>query len=93
MEVRRCPVRIHHILCPIDFSEGSRRALDHAVALARWYHARLSVVHVYPLSIPVYGVSYVGPEGLQPIVLTDSSGKTCSTALMRRWLRIGPRRI
>ena len=65
------PVRIHHILCPIDFSEGSRRALDHAVALARWYHARLSVVHVYPLSIPVYGIPYTGPEGLQPVVLTE----------------------
>src|SRR5688572_21276051 len=65
------PVRIHHILCPIDFSEGSRRALDHAVTLARWYRARLSVVHVYPLSIPVYGVAYTGPEGLQPVVLTE----------------------
>jgi len=65
------PVRIHHILCPIDFSEGSRRALDHAVTLARWYHARVSVVYVYPLSIPLYGVSYAGPEGLQPVVLTE----------------------
>jgi nucleotide-binding universal stress UspA family protein len=65
------PVRIHHILCPIDFSEGSRRALDHAVTLARWYHARLSVVHVYPRAIPVYGISYTGPEGLQPVVLSE----------------------
>jgi nucleotide-binding universal stress UspA family protein len=65
------PVRIRHILCPIDFSEGSRRALDHAVTLARWYHARLSVVHVHQLSMPVYAVSYMGPEGLQPILLTE----------------------
>ena len=65
------PVRIHNILCPIDFSEGSRRALDHAVTLARWYHARVSALHVYPLSIPVYGVSYAGPEGLQPVLLTE----------------------
>jgi len=65
------PVRIHHILCPIDFSEGSRRALDHAVTLARRYRARVSVVHVYPLSIPVYGVAYTGPEGLQPVMLTE----------------------
>ena len=65
------PVRIHHVLCPIDFSEGSRHALDYAVMLARWYHARLSVVHVHQLSMPVYGVSYLGPEGLQPIVLTE----------------------
>ena len=65
------PVRIHHVLCPIDFSEGSRHALDYAVMLARWYRARLSVVYVHQLSTPVYGVSYLGPEGLQPIVLTE----------------------
>ena len=65
------PVQIRHILCPIDFSEGSRRALDQAVTLARRHHARLSVVHLLQLSMPVYGVSCGGPEGLQPIVLTD----------------------
>jgi nucleotide-binding universal stress UspA family protein len=65
------PAHVRHILCPIDFSEGSRRALDHAVTLARSHHARLSVVHVQQLSIPVYGVSHLGPEALQPIVLTD----------------------
>ena len=65
------PIRIHHILCPIDFSDESRRALDQAIALARWYDARLSVLHVYRLFTPVYGVSYMGLEGLQPIVLTD----------------------
>ena len=35
------------ILCPIDFSESSRLALDHAVALARWYRAELRALHVY----------------------------------------------
>ena len=65
------PIRIRHILCPIDFSDVSRHALDYAIALARWYGARLSVLHVHQLSMPVYGVSYMGPEGLQPIVLTD----------------------
>lgn len=64
-------ITIRHILCPIDFSDESRRALDQAIALARWYEARLSVLHVHQLSAPVYGVSYMGPEGLQPIVLTD----------------------
>ncbi|NOT28102.1 MAG: universal stress protein [Acidobacteria bacterium] len=66
------PAQVRHILCPVDFSEGSRRALDHAVTLARRHQARLSVVHVQQLSMPMYGASYVGPEGLlQPIVLTD----------------------
>ncbi len=65
------PVQVRHILCPIDFSEGSRHALDHSVALARGYNARLSVVHVTQIVMPVYGVSQLGPEGLQAIALTE----------------------
>jgi len=30
-------IEIKTILCPIDFSDYSRRALDHAVTIARWY--------------------------------------------------------
>jgi nucleotide-binding universal stress UspA family protein len=35
-----------HILCPIDFSDTSRHALNHAVAMARWSAASLTVLHV-----------------------------------------------
>lgn len=34
------------ILCATDFSEASRPALSYAAALARWYGARLHVLHV-----------------------------------------------
>jgi nucleotide-binding universal stress UspA family protein len=37
---------IHRILCPIDFSEASRHALDHAVLIAGWYRARITALHV-----------------------------------------------
>jgi len=40
------PVNIERILCPVDFSEFSRDALDHAVALAKWYRTTLTVMHV-----------------------------------------------
>ena len=40
---------ITHVLSPIDFSETSRHAVDQAVAIARWYHARLTALHVYPV--------------------------------------------
>ena len=40
-------VEIRHVLCPVDFSDFSRRALDHAIALAKWYGSRLSVLYVY----------------------------------------------
>jgi nucleotide-binding universal stress UspA family protein len=66
------PIQIQHVLCPIDFSEGSRHALDYAVTLARWYRARLSVLHVYQLSTPVYGVSPIGSESLLPIALSET---------------------
>ncbi len=44
-------VNIATILCPIDFSEFSRHALNHAAALSRWYSARLTVLHV--IEIPL----------------------------------------
>ena len=37
---------IHRLLCPTDFSEVSDHALQQAAALARWYKARLTVLHV-----------------------------------------------
>ena len=33
---------IKRILCPIDFSEASQHALEHAVAIAHWYNASVS---------------------------------------------------
>lgn len=43
---------IRHILCPVDLSEISRHALDHARAIAEWYDARLTVFHVISLPPP-----------------------------------------
>jgi nucleotide-binding universal stress UspA family protein len=47
-------IDMQRILCPIDFSDFSRRALDHAVAMARWYKASITAVHVDP-SIEIVG--------------------------------------
>jgi nucleotide-binding universal stress UspA family protein len=43
---------IRRILCPVDFSEESRRALEHAVAIARRWGAQLDVLHVYQAASP-----------------------------------------
>ena len=40
-------VRVGRILCAVDFSDFSRDALHHGVALAKWYSAQLTVLHVY----------------------------------------------
>lgn len=42
---------IRRILCPVDFSDASRHALDHAAVIARWYGAAVTLLHV---SVPVY---------------------------------------
>jgi nucleotide-binding universal stress UspA family protein len=43
-------VEFKHILCPIDFSDTSTRALIYAAAFATWYEAQLEVLHVVPHS-------------------------------------------
>lgn len=43
---RRANVYIRRLLCPIDFSECSRLALQHAGAIAGWYGAELHALHV-----------------------------------------------
>jgi nucleotide-binding universal stress UspA family protein len=57
-------VRIRSILCPTDFSECSCRAIDHAVALARWSQAELTLLHVYPFLLPLAGDTPYFPSGL-----------------------------
>jgi nucleotide-binding universal stress UspA family protein len=39
-------VEIRRILCPIDFSDASRHAFEHAVAIAKWYESQITALHV-----------------------------------------------
>jgi nucleotide-binding universal stress UspA family protein len=49
MNAKESPViTFKQILCPIDFSAPSRRALMYADAWASWYGAQLDVLHVVP---------------------------------------------
>jgi nucleotide-binding universal stress UspA family protein len=51
--MERSVIEFNRILCPVDFSESSTRALAHAAALTRWYEAHLTVLHVAPTFDPV----------------------------------------
>lgn len=62
-------IEIRRILCPIDFSDYSRRALDHAIAIARWYGSTVTALHVFPLA-PVMAYP-PGAPGYEPFVLTS----------------------
>jgi nucleotide-binding universal stress UspA family protein len=61
-------IEIRRILCPVDFSDFSRRALDHAIAIARWYESTVTALHVFsPAPVTAWGP---GPVVFEPIVLT-----------------------
>jgi nucleotide-binding universal stress UspA family protein len=48
-------IEIKRILCPTDFSDFSRRALDYAVAIAKWYESTITVLHVCGVvPVPAY---------------------------------------
>jgi nucleotide-binding universal stress UspA family protein len=55
---------ITRIVCPIDFSEPSRHAIEHAVSLARWYEAPILALHVHTaVRAPVPAFELVGVGG------------------------------
>jgi nucleotide-binding universal stress UspA family protein len=55
---------ITRVLCPIDFSETSAHALELAAAVAGWYNAHLTVLHVYPAVNRAYGPSVTDESSL-----------------------------
>jgi nucleotide-binding universal stress UspA family protein len=50
---------IHKIVCPTDFSDSAAAAFAESVRLARWFGARVTVLHVAPLDVPLGGPAYV----------------------------------
>ena len=75
-------VDIPRILCPVDFSDASRHALEHAVPIARWYHSHITALYV------------IQPEMVlpPPMLFTDFAAMDEVTAhvaieaRLRRWL-------
>jgi nucleotide-binding universal stress UspA family protein len=67
-------IRIAHVLCPVDVSEISQHALDHAAAIARWYEARLTLLYVFA-NLPTMD--------LPPLVLEDADRERLLSDLRR----------
>ncbi len=59
-------IEIRRILCPIDFSDHSRRALDHAVAIATWFESTITVLNVYPV-VPAASYALGAPSLTAPL--------------------------
>jgi len=78
----------HHILCAVDFSPCSRRALDHAVHLARELEAELILLHIYQLPTFQY------PEGMMPnTVEVMQEVEKRSQAALERWRVVAEREL
>ena len=69
-------VHIGKILCPVDFSEHSQAALEHAADVARRFGAELTLVHVVePVLYPVaYGLPPVSAVDYESVA-RESAGK------------------
>lgn len=76
-------IDIRRILCPVDFSDASRHALEHATAIAGWYDARLLVLHVWTPPIPVVPpLLFAEPDHLE---LPTEAGREEVLARLREW--------
>ena len=70
---------LKRILCPVDFSEFSRYALDYAVGIARWHDAELTALHVIPPITSLLPSSGEGP--CPPLVFTAEDLQQCRNEL------------
>jgi nucleotide-binding universal stress UspA family protein len=79
-------VTFRTILCPIDFSDHSRRAFDHALAIARWYGSTMTVLHVFATTGSAYAP---GAPAFEPLVLTRAE-RDHLLAEMKRFTESAP---
>lgn len=74
----RPPRYPRRILCPSDFSPGSRRALQYAIAVASPVHAEIVILHVLQLPLPAEDTAmpvWMPPEpGLRTALLERMAG-------------------
>ncbi|HEY7187831.1 MAG TPA: universal stress protein [Vicinamibacterales bacterium] len=75
-------IQIRRILCPVDFSDISQHALDHAAAIAHWYDATLTLLFVFP-NLPAMD--------LPPLVLEDADRERLLVAMRRMADRVPAR--
>jgi nucleotide-binding universal stress UspA family protein len=61
---------IDRILCPVDFSDFSRHALDQALAIAKWCGASVTVLHVVPPELEPDPLLPMGRAAPAPLTAT-----------------------
>jgi nucleotide-binding universal stress UspA family protein len=77
------PIRLQHILVPVDFSPEAKAALNHALVYARHYGARIHLLHVAP------PIPYEADYGYGPVILQlpDEAREQRTKARLEAWAR------
>jgi nucleotide-binding universal stress UspA family protein len=78
-------VEFRHILCPVDFSDASLRALSYAAAVAGWYEAQLEVMHALP--------QFFGPAQAAPVAMGAGASDAALADLQRAVDTVGASRL
>lgn len=68
-------IEIRRILCPVDFSDPSLRALQHASTLAVWYQSPLTAVYV-DTALPIDDSAEVGAFAVAPTAVLEAARST-----------------
>lgn len=78
-------IELRQILCPVDFSEFSQRALDRAFAVARCYGSTVTALHVVsPVpAAALPGPYYFGSETPPPMVLPPTDRGVVTAQVQR----------
>jgi nucleotide-binding universal stress UspA family protein len=76
-------IEIRQILCPIDFSEYSRHALDHAAAIARRFDSTITLLNVCAL---VPAAAYAPGTPMLPVTVPTPGDLEALLASMKRFV-------
>ena len=79
-------IELRRILCPVDFSEPSLRALQQASTLARWYQSALTALYV-DTALPVGGGGDVGAFAVAPTAVLEAARSTRIVDDLRGFVR------
>ena len=81
--------QINKLLCPVDLSDVSRHAVEHAVVMARWYNAKITALHVCnPIVIPSTDFVAVGTPSAP--LLTEDELEAVRAQILRCFGSIDP---
>jgi nucleotide-binding universal stress UspA family protein len=78
-------IDLGRILCPVDFSDPSLRALRHASAFAGWYDSALTALYVNP-TLPIEDGGDVGTFAVGSTAVLEAARSTAVIQNLRRFV-------